>query len=88
MRDSTDLYIRQALKNWTAEQKPPENLRARILLIAAAAQREQFSPRNPEQPRLDIVIPNKAPLDQAIQLHNLPWFWVTHISLAPVRQVT
>jgi len=88
MRDATDTYIRQTLKNWAAEQQPPENMRARLLLIAAAGQRELSSPRQAEQSQIHIVIPNRTSLDQAIQLHDLPWLWVSHLSLTPLRQVT
>ena len=37
MNDATDVYIRQSLKNWAAQQQPPENGRARLLLIASAS---------------------------------------------------
>jgi hypothetical protein len=45
-------------------------------------------PRNPERTKIEVVIPNQTPLEQAIQLHHLPWQWVTHVSLTPLRQVT
>ena len=88
MSDATDIYIRQTLKNWAAEQQPPENMRARLLLIAASGPRELSSPRQAEQSKIHIVIPNQTPLDQAIKLHGIPWLWVGYIPLTPTRQVT
>ena len=32
----TDRYLQRLLKNWAAQQRPPENARARLLLIASA----------------------------------------------------
>jgi hypothetical protein len=32
-----DRYLEQTLKNWATQQQPPENARARLLLLAASA---------------------------------------------------
>jgi hypothetical protein len=36
MDGMTDRYLQRLLKNWAAQQRPPENARARLLLIASA----------------------------------------------------
>ena len=91
MRDSSDIYIRQTLKNWAAEQQPPENLRARLLLIAASGQFEKSSQKQAKQAnrsRIDLVNQNQTAIDQMMQLHNSPLLWGSHLSLTPIRQVT
>ena len=36
MNDAIDNYLQQSLKNWAAQQKPPPNGRARLLLVASS----------------------------------------------------
>ena len=36
MNDATDNYLRQRIKNWAAQQKPPPNGRSRLLLVASS----------------------------------------------------
>lgn len=88
MRDATDAYLKQALKNWAAEQHPPESGRARLLLIAASPLREPAT-HDPEQ-RLftDLSRSSQAPSDQAMQFYNLPWLWAAQLSLTPTSRVT
>jgi hypothetical protein len=88
MRDSTDIYIRQAIKNWAAEQQPPDAARARLLLIASAKQREISASKSVFTSKHNSPNMNQPPIDQVIQLSNLPWSWVSRISLTPIRQVT
>jgi len=88
MRDTTDAYLKQALKNWAAEQQPPENGRARLLLIAASPLREPTA-QDPEK-RLftNLSRSSQAPSDQAMQFYNLPWLWAAQFSLTPTSRVT
>lgn len=37
MNDAIDNYLRQSIKNWAAQQKPPPNGRSRLLLVASSA---------------------------------------------------
>lgn len=43
MNRSTDMLIRKALKNWVAQNQPPENGRARLLWKAAHLTAERSS---------------------------------------------
>lgn len=88
MKDFTDQYIRQALKNWAAAQYPPPNGRARLLLVAASMQREQAYTINANLRPRDLASPWQSPLDQAMRIHNLPWLYIAHIALSPTRRVT
>ena len=88
MRDDMDDFVRQALKNWTAEQQPPRNGRSRLLLIAASLLREQPGNYSKMERQVNSRSMMQSPLDQAIQIHELPWLWVAHIALTPIRRVT
>jgi len=88
MRDATDAYLKQALKNWAAEQQPPENGRARLLLIAASPPREQAVHDPAKKLFTDLSRSSQSPSDQAMQIYNLPWLWAAHFSLTPIHRVT
>jgi len=88
MRNSTDAYLRQALKNWAADQQPPENGRARLLLLAASPPQKQTAQKPGKQISSNYVQYSQTPSDQAMQIYNLPWLWVAHFSLTPIRRVT
>jgi hypothetical protein len=88
MRNSTDAYLRQALKNWAADQQPPENGRARLLLLAAALPQEQTAHYSEAKLFMNLSRSSQTPSDQAMQIYNLPWLWAAHFSLTPARCVT
>ncbi len=88
MTDAMDGYIRRTLKNWAADQQPPENGRARLLLSAAYGSHEQPD-RKPIKGSPEMLMrSNLTPLDQAMQIHNMPWMWIAHMALTPIRRVT
>lgn len=88
MKDFTDQYIRQALKNWAAAQNPPPNGRARLLLVAASMQREQsYSIEATLRPK-EYASVLQSPLDQAMRIYNLPWLYIAHLALSPSSRVT
>ncbi len=88
MKDLTDQYIRQSLKNWAAAQNPPVNGRARLLLVAASIQREQPYTVETTRKLKDYASAWQSPLDQAMRIHNLPWLYLAHVVLSPTRRVT
>jgi hypothetical protein len=88
MRNSTDAYLRQALKNWAADQQPPENGHARLLLLAASPPPKQAVQQTGKQITTDYARYSRTPSDQAMQIYNLPWLWVAHFSFTPIRRVT
>ena len=87
MRDIVDIYLRQSLKNWVSEQRTPSNARARLLLVAASGQWEHPAVESNDQAQ-DASITKPVPVDQAMEIYNLPWIWVAHVSLTPIRNVT
>ncbi len=88
MKDLTDQYVRQALKNWAAEQNPPANGRARLLLLAAAMQREQTHLTDLTVKPKDFASALQSPLDQAMRIYNLPWLYIAHVALTPNQRMT
>ena len=88
MRDATDAYLKQALKNWAAEQQPPETGRARLLLIAASPPREPAVNYPEKKLFTDLSRSSQSPSDQAMKIYDLPWLWVANFSLTPIRRVT
>ena len=86
MRDVMDIYVRQALKNWTVNNPAPANGRARLLLIAAANTQESAFPYIGEKQKTPFSL--ISPIDQAMQIYSLPWVWVAHVTLTPIRRVT
>lgn len=83
-----DGYIRQSLKNWASEHQAQPNGRARLLLVAASNQRQQTAGKLLQEKGKEVVINRTSPVDQAMGIYNLPWLWVAHISLTPIRSVT
>ena len=88
MNDAMDGYIRQALKNWAAEQQPPANGRARLLLLAASpsAQRAHFE--NQQAASLDFTKPIIRPVNPASDFYNLPYLLAVQLTYTTLRRVT
>ncbi|MGW8249796.1 MAG: hypothetical protein ACWGO1_04075 [Anaerolineales bacterium] len=82
-----DAYIKQSLKNWASDRQPQTGSRARLLLVAASSQHGQPEIGLSDQKK-EASIPRRSPVDQAMEIYNLPWLWVAHISLTPIRSVT
>lgn len=87
MRDVVDIYLRQNLKNWASEQRIPANTRARLLLLAASGQWENPSAKSKVQDH-GFPVAKSPPVDQVMEKYKLPWVWVAHISLTPIRGIT
>jgi hypothetical protein len=87
MRDAVDIYLRQSLKNWASEQRTPANARARLLLVAASGQWEHPSAKSKDQAQ-GLPVAESSPVDQAMEIHNMPWVWLAQISLTPIRGIT
>lgn len=83
-----DGYIRQTLKNWASENQAPAIGRARLLLVAASGQREHSAVKKQKDQVKNSPIAKPPPLDQAMGIYNLPWIWVAHVSLTPIRSAT
>ena len=89
MSDPSDLYIRRALKNWAARQRPRASSRARLLLVASAPP-QGFSLEDAAEYRTyrDIFKPMEGPGDRAIALYNLSWLLSAQFNLAHVGRIT
>lgn len=83
-----DAYIKQSLKNWASDRQPQTSSRARLLLVAASSQREQAEVGVLKEKNKAASLPRRSPVDQAMEIYNLPWLWVAHISFSPIRSVT
>jgi hypothetical protein len=88
MNDATDRYIQQALKNWAAEQQPPANGRARLLLLAASpsAQRAYFESQ--QAASLDIAKPFSRPVNPVSGFYDLPYLLAVQLTYTTLRRVT
>lgn len=86
MRDVMDLYVSQALKNWSVNNPAPASGRARLLLVAAASLREQSAIDTGKRQSASFSL--ISPIDQAMHIYSLPWVWVAHVTLTPIRRVT
>lgn len=90
MDDDMDLYLSRCLKNWAAQQQPPANQRARLLLLATAPAPEYF-----DESDLDpLVVPKRftAPreffhpyVDRSVTPFSLVWAF--HIPMAALRMI-
>ncbi len=81
-----DIYVRQALKNWTVNNPAPASRRARLMLVAAATPQESAFAETGEPRKTPFAL--ISPIDQAMQIYSLPWVWVAHVTLTPIRRVT
>jgi len=90
MYDATDRYIRQCLKNWAAQQQPPEGVKADLLRSAVTAE----VGRADKLSRLDTdghyvpLASSRAPVERAIEPLQQPKVWLLRNTLIPFYQVT
>jgi hypothetical protein len=94
MYDPIDSYLSRTLKNWTAQQQPPVNGRARLLLLAAAAPVIENKAMESSLSRADHdghfvpLASSRTPVEQTFQPLRQPRLWMMHMSLTPFHQVT
>jgi hypothetical protein len=85
-----EAYIRQGLKNWAAQQHPPDNGRARLLLVAASSPSQQD--QNSDAGRgvntsSTASRPRSSFTDDVFQSQSQTWFWILHMTLTPMRHL-
>jgi len=88
MNDAIDGYIQQALKNWAAEQKPPANGRARLLLLAASPSAQRAFYESQQAASLDIAKPVNKPINPASDFYDLPYLLAVQLTYTTLRRVT
>ena len=88
MNDAMDGYVQQALKNWAAEQKPPVNGRARLLLLAASPSAQRVYFENQQAACLDIAKPAHRPINPASDFYILPYLLAVQLTYTTLRRVT
>jgi len=88
MSDAVDGYIQQALKNWAAEQKPPDNGRARLLLLASSpsAQRAYFE--NRQAASVDTNKRVSGPVIPVSDFYDLSYVLAVQLTYTTLRRVT
>jgi len=88
VNDAIDSRIRRDIKNWAAQQQPPANGRARLLLVAAAnpVVNEPWQ-SNRVAGRLDDLAAEFTGSMAAINPFQQSW-WTMHLTLVPVRHMT
>ncbi len=90
MGDSLDANIRNGLKNWAAEQPPPKNGRARLLLVAArmATAQDLTSTYHDAQGHVNLIaISDRLPHVQAQGSFYQPFLWVLQLHFTPIKNV-
>ena len=95
MNDPMDRYLGQSLKNWSAQQQPPANLRARLLLVAASQparreqspQRDQYLSRADHDGHFEPLASNRSPSERMIAPFSQPTLWPLHVALIPFRSL-
>ena len=88
MNDAMDGYIRQALKNWAAEQQPPANGRARLLLLAASPSAQRIYFENKQAASLDTTKLASRHLNPASDFYDLPLLLAVQLTYMTLRRVT
>jgi hypothetical protein len=88
MSDAIDGYIQQALKNWAAQQRPPANGRARLLLLASSpsAQRAYYERQQATSLDTDKTVAGQTNL--ASDFYNLPYLLAVQLTYTTLRRVT
>ena len=92
MKDSNDLIIRQALKNWAVQQNPNESGRGRLLLLAKSQSNQEMQglfkrkllnkhPKHQEVPFIATRFTDERMIEPINQAH----LWLLHIS--PLRNM-
>lgn len=87
MQDSNDVYIRQALKNWAAKQKPPVSGRGRLLLLATSPNdlkiKDRFNQKLLNRYRNGHDIPlafSYSPAERKFEPISQTRLWLLHVS--------
>ena len=87
--DPMDPYIRQSLKNWAVQARPPASVRARILLVAASplSQQVQSSSHEDMYGRTKPLASEFSHSNPFIDPFKQPWLLVLHPSFIPIRHI-
>jgi hypothetical protein len=88
MNDAMDGYVRQALKNWAAEQQPQANGRARLLLLAASPSAQRAYYENQQALSLEHAQRVELPVNPESEFYNLPWLFAVQLTYTTLRRVT
>lgn len=88
MSDAIDSYIQQAIKNWTAEQQPPANGRARLLLLASSPSAQRTFYENQQTVSKEMDLPTIAQSNLASDLYDLPYLLAVQLTYTTLRRVT
>jgi hypothetical protein len=90
MYDATDRYIRQCLKNWAAQQQPPERVKADLLKTAVLGKVHQDKnlSRFDKDGHYVPLASSRAPVERAIEPLHQPKVWLLRNTLIPFYQVT
>jgi len=88
MSDAVDSYIQQAMKNWAAEQQPPANGRARLLLLASSpsAQRSFYESQQAVSKEMNYPISGQS--HPASNFYDLPYLLAVQLTYTTLRRVT
>lgn len=88
INDPMEDIIRRGLKNWAAQIHPPDNGRARLLLVAASPAYQQDQSLGAEQSeKISSAASGPAILDSVFQSQSQTWFWILHMTLTPARHL-
>ena len=90
MNDSMDVYMRQCLKNWAAQQQPPANGRARLLLKVSSpepAMNKDSLSRLDRDGHFYPLASSQSPSDRIVEPFSQSRLWVLHMTLTPLRHV-
>ena len=88
MNDAIDNYLRQSLKNWVAQQKPPPNGRSRLLLVASSTAHKLMRLGDKFEQRSHFVPKKSAPQPIPFWLFepmNRSVLWSLDIADLPIR---
>ena len=87
MNDAIDNYLRQSIKIWAAQQKPPPNGRSRLLLVASSAANKLTRLGDTFEERSHFV-PNRSSSQQIpfwlFEPLNRPSLWSLDIAGLPL----
>ncbi len=88
MNDAMDSYIQQALKNWAADQQPPANGRARLLLLAASPSAQRTYYESQQAASRDNTKPVSKPVNPVSDFYDLPLLVAIQMTYTTLRRVT
>lgn len=88
MSDAIDSYIQQAIKNWAAEQQPPANGRARLLLLASSPSAQRSFYESQQTVSKELNLPTTGQSNLASDLYDLPYLLAVQLTYTTLRRVT